>query len=196
MSSGLDTVYVHTLLIRRASKLISSLLGEPCTCQANASIVLPSSPPSTLESLVRLLYTGLVSNLSEDHAKQVCVLAKQIGIDLSIEEVEGLTTTQNEKLDNGHNDNRNNTIDGQKTELGSTLLNIQTLVRNDKIGSTVRLCFPSSRIKRQTSENQTVEMLSGFKGRVQREYNEHSVGQYMGPYDQNENLKLNIQLPN
>ena len=69
-------------------------------------------------------------------------------------------------------------------------------MRNDKIGSTDRLCFPSSRIKRQTSEKQTVEMLSGFKGRVQREYNEHSVGQYMGPYDQNENLKLNIQLPN
>ena len=57
------------------------------------------------------------------------------------------------------------------------------------------MCFPKSRIKRQTSEKQTIELLSGFNGRVQKEYNEHTVGQYMGPYDQNENLKLSIQLP-
>ena len=57
------------------------------------------------------------------------------------------------------------------------------------------MCFPKSRIKRQTSEKQTIELLSGFNGRVQKEYNEHTVGQYMGPYDQNENLNLSIQLP-
>ena len=43
LSSGCDTVYVHTLILRKASKLISSLLGEPCNCQLNASIILPSS---------------------------------------------------------------------------------------------------------------------------------------------------------
>ena len=40
-----------------------------------------------------------------------------------------------------------------------------------------------------------IEKSSGFEGRVQQEYNQHAVGQYMGPYDQNENLKLSIQLP-
>ena len=41
-----------------------------------------------------------------------------------------------------------------------------------------------------------METLSGFEGRVQKEYNTHPIGQYMGPYDQNEHLKLSIQLPN
>ena len=52
LSSGCDTVYVQTLVLKKASKLLGSLLGEPCTCQLNTSIILPSSPSSTLESLV------------------------------------------------------------------------------------------------------------------------------------------------
>ena len=131
--------------------------------------------------------------LSKGHAEQVFVLAKQIGIDLNIDTVEGL----NDELDDGHSsDNGNKPSKDQKViELGSTSLNIETIVRDNKSGSAVKLCFPKSRIKRKTSKNQTIELLSGFNGRVQREYNEHTVGQYMGPYDQNENLKLNIQLP-
>ena len=31
---------------------------------------------------------------------------------------------------------------------------------------------------------------------MQEEYNDHKVGQYMGPYDQNEQLNLNVQLRN
>ena len=37
--------------------------------------------------------------------------------------------------------------------------------------------------------------MSGFQARVQTEYNKHPVGMYMGPYDQNKNLELKIQLP-
>ena len=39
------------------------------------------------------------------------------------------------------------------------------------------------------------EEMTGFHGRVQKEYNSHPVGKYMGPYDQNKNLSLKIQLP-
>ena len=41
-----------------------------------------------------------------------------------------------------------------------------------------------------------IEEMTGFKGRIQKEYNAHPVGKYMGPYDQNKNLKLKIQIPN
>ena len=36
--------------------------------------------------------------------------------------------------------------------------------------------------------------MSGFKGRLQEEYNKHPVGKYMGPYDMNKKCKLNIRL--
>ena len=56
------------------------------------------------------------------------------------------------------------------------------------------LSLPKSRIRTGELENNFVR-LSGFLGRVQREYKICPVGPYAGPYDQNEKLKLNIQLP-
>ena len=76
----------------------------------------------------------------------------------------------------------------------STLLNTKTSVSDRKSGDIVNLCFPKSRIERKASKNRIIEKLSGFEGRVQQEYNKHSVGQW--PYDQNEKLNLSIQLPN
>ena len=38
-------------------------------------------------------------------------------------------------------------------------------------------------------------MLAGFHGRIQAEYNLDPVGQFAGPYDQNEKLDLKLQLP-
>ena len=57
------------------------------------------------------------------------------------------------------------------------------------------LRFPLSRITRDHSKIDVTEALDGFNGRIQDEYNESPVGPYMGPYDQNEDLKLNLQLP-
>ena len=54
--------------------------------------------------------------------------------------------------------------------------------------------LPSSRVCRSEHINNNVQ-LAGFQGRVQREYNNCPVGCYAGPYDQNEKLKLNLQLP-
>ena len=51
--------------------------------------------------------------------EQVFVLAKQIGINLNIDTVEGL----NDELDGGHSDNGNKPSEDQKAvELGSTLV--------------------------------------------------------------------------
>ena len=40
-----------------------------------------------------------------------------------------------------------------------------------------------------------VQVLNGFHGRIQAEYNLDPVGQFAGPYDQNEKLDLKGQLP-
>ena len=57
-----------------------------------------------------------------------------------------------------------------------------------------QLSLPSSRVCRSGHINNNVK-LAGFQGRVQREYNTCPVGCYAGPYDQNEKVKLNLQLP-
>ena len=65
----------------------------------------------------------------------------------------------------------------------------------DSDGASFRLRFPDSRIFRDLSKVGNVETLDGFNGRIQAEYNSDPVGQYAGPYDQNEKLELTVQLP-
>ena len=64
LSSGDDIIDVPTVLLMRASKLIRSVIGEPCTCKPNHSAILPPSPPTMLDKLWTSLYTGHVSSLS------------------------------------------------------------------------------------------------------------------------------------
>ena len=194
LSSGEDKVYVHTVLLVKASKLMCSVLGELCTCLSNPAIILPPSPPTTLISLKTLLYTGIISNMSKYHRNHVLEMSKQMGLDISIELIEN---DDNDDSDVGHNEVDNDSVlDVDPLKLGSTLLSIETIVIDQKCGDSVNLSFPKSRIKREASKNEVMETLSGFEGRVQKEYNTHPIGQYMGPYDQNEHLKLSIQLPN
>ena len=77
LSSGEDKIYVDMVLLVGASKLISSVLGELCTCLSNPAIILPPSPPTTLNSLKTLLYTGIISNLFEYHGNHVLEMSKQ-----------------------------------------------------------------------------------------------------------------------
>merc|ERR1719318_1732532 len=75
-------------------------------------------------------------------------------------------------------------------------LKIKTRILNKKKGSNMELSFPESRLNRDHSKLEVETSLNGYLGRVQSEYNDHPVGQYMGPYDQNRNLELKVQLPN
>ena len=194
LSSGEDKIYVDMVLLVGASKLISSVLGELCTCLSNPAIILPPSPPTTLNSLKTLLYTGIISCISEHHCNHVLEMSKHLGLDISIKLVEN---DENGDSDVGHDEVDNDSVlDVDPVQLGSTLLRIETIVSDQKCGDCVNLCFPKSRIKREASKDEFMETLSGFEGRVQKEYNTHPIGQYMGPYDQNEHLKLSIQLPN
>ena len=55
--------------------------------------------------------------------------------------------------------------------------------------------FPMSRVKRDFLKLNVSNSLEGFDGHVQVVYNESPVGPYQGPYDQNEILSLDVQLP-
>ena len=64
-------------------------------------------------------------------------------------------------------------------------------------GQNFTLNFPKSRRNRNTIPSTVTQFpLKSFKSRVQEEYNCHPVGQFVGPYDQNERIDLNAQLPN
>ena len=76
------------------------------------------------------------------------------------------------------------------------MFKVKTSIKNHKIDEAFELSLPKSRNSRNFSKLKTTEVLDGFKGRVQSEYNQCPVGAYVGPYDQNETLNLSIQLPN
>ena len=62
-------------------------------------------------------------------------------------------------------------------------------------GEEIDFRFPVCRISRDLSKLEDVQELEGFHGRIQAEYNCDPVGQFAGPYDQNEKLDLKLQLP-
>ena len=142
-------------------------------------IILPASPPFTLQNLVTLMHTGYVRELTQEQSSHVINLGKYLGIeiskgDTSVVEVEDKCEAETT------NDNDNK-------------LKIETKIFN-KHGC-LALTFPRSRTQRDQSKKEIDEVLAGFSGRVQREYNEHPVGAYIGPYDLNSKLSLKMQLP-
>ena len=65
-------------------------------------------------------------------------------------------------------------------------------------GSKMNLSMPASRQTRESlsqEERSVSETLSGFKGRIQKEFNTDPMGPYMGPYDQSEKIAMKVQLP-
>ena len=74
-------------------------------------------------------------------------------------------------------------------------LKLDTLILDQDTNEDFSLRFPLSRIARDYSQLDVAEALAGFNGRIQSECNKNPVGQYAGPYDQNQALGLEIQLP-
>ena len=83
---------------------------------------------------------------------------------------------------------------GENGKVSFHVLKLEALITDVKTGEVFALKFPVSRVGRNFSNLNIVEVLDGFNGRIQAEYNANPVGPYVGPYDQNENLKLNLQL--
>ena len=193
VSSG-ESAYVHTALLRNVSVFLCDILSSSCLCETNV-LILPASPPSTLENLVTMLYTGHNSTgLSRDQARHVIEIAKGLDLDITIEVID----SDINNYDNIDADQDSSLIfctdsDADREEQNDQALRIKTTIVN-KHGS-LTLSFPESRSSRQASHMEINENMVGFHGRVQKEYNAHPVGKYMGPYDQNKKLELKIQLP-
>ena len=204
LSSNTDSVFVHKALLRNASKFLRALFGDSC-CSGPDIMILPSNPPTSLSSLVTLLYSGQISILLEEQARHISVLAKCIGIELisdcdraKVKEAGDIgdisVSDDSDDDDCGHDDNQSVLI--EEPQVKSSKLTLDTFICDKKSGNGFSLHFPKSRVKRGKAKNVVKDGLTEFEKRVQEEYNDHKVGQYMGPYDQNEQLNLNVQLRN
>ena len=181
--SGDQSVSVHSVFLKNCSPMLDSLFQSSCPCYQQ-TIILPSSFSSVLSSFTSLLYTGIAINIHRDKVEQLMLLAKELGI-------------ENVDMKDDTTDIRNNPDD--RTEIDDTadipFLKLETIISDFQSNETMRLSFPKSRIKRNITDIKDVGILNGFEGKIQKEYNESPVGQYMGPYDQNKELKLAAQLP-
>ena len=174
--------YVHISLLRNVSPFLNGIISPE-----NNIIILPSCPTLCLHALVTLLHTGYVPGLDQQKAEQVMILVQALGLDNVSREMD---TTMDETVITA---DRSESVE-KTTETGEERkLKTETEMVDKTNSVKVSLSLPKSRRNRKTLEIE--QMMSGFNGRIQQEYNLHPVGQYMGPYDQNRNLKLDIQLP-
>ena len=187
--SGDESAYIHGALLTNVSMFLHDILPSSCLCENNV-LILPSSPPSTLANLVTLLYAGHISGLSRSQSSHVITIAKSLDLDITSEMVDSEINSIDFIIeqDNNNTDGENQSGDVCKNELKIKAENVS------KHGI-LRLKFPQSRSTRESSNLKINENMSGFQGRIQKEYNAHPVGRYMGPYDQNKKLELKIQLP-
>ena len=176
--SGYDRIFVHTAIIRNISKFVKKMLSS-FSLSDKIVIILPASPPATLQNLVTVMYTGHMQELTQEQSGHVINLGNYLGMKISEGDNIGIEVEDNLEAESTVNDN-------DKLKIKTKTFNKHGLLA---------LSFPQSRTQRDKSRNKIKEVLHGFPGRVQREYNEHPVGVYMGPYDLNSKLSLNIQLP-
>ena len=193
--SGADSEFVHVEILRRVNVFLHDLLSLSKCCENNV-LILSYSPPGTLSNLVALLYAGQVSGLSKIQTQQVLKLANVLEINITTEskDIRGTASTSISQINKVAREDSED--ENERNESHRTELKIQTKKIN-KFGNLI-LSFPKSRSNRQKLKKikQSKEnLMSGFQARVQTEYNKHPVGMYMGPYDQNKNLELKIQLP-
>ena len=184
--SGDEKAYVHSALLKNVSSFLHDLLSSSCLHKMTV-LILPSSSASSLENLVTLIYTGKISGLSMYQVEDVVKIAKELSIETTKEKnISSLTfdIETNDDVSHSGNSDKQPNLKELKTDT--------IIVKKNK---SLRIKFPKSRTNRQHINLEIKENLSGLFGRVQKEYNRHPVGKYMGPYDQNRNLKLNIQLP-
>ena len=179
LCSGMQRISVQACLLKNASNFLKDLVQSilPCSC-TDACIILPHTPSPSLKSFVTLLHFGTVSNISNHVMKGVNLISTALGLENVIED--DVSDCLHSSSDYKNDD---------KILLVSTSITFN--------GQNFTLKFPKSRRNRNTLPSTvTLFPLKSFKSRVQEEYNCHPVGQFVGPYDQNERIDLNAQLPN
>ena len=182
VSSGSHKSF-HKSLLRNVSPFLADIISSMPNCDDECVIILPGSPPDTLGNLVTLLYTGLVSGLSKSKARHLSNFAKILGLKISQDE---------EDIESDDSYEEDIDADLESDDIIKEQLKVKTTIVNKKRSLT--LSFPKSRTNRAGFVD-IQENLDGFHGRIQKEFNAHPVGRYMGPYDQNKQISLKIQLP-
>ena len=184
--SGEETDYVHRSILCRVSPLLHSIISSSCQ---NDVLILPYSP-SSLPNILALLYSGSISGITKHQADQVIEMGNLLGISIqsiASEKEDNRDSSESDSSDSDNGKGAEKIEDEVQTNVNQ--LKIKTRISGGKKGTECRK-------NRLQANLQVDENLNGFLGRIQNEYNEHPVGQYMGSYDQNRNLKLNVQLPN
>ena len=95
-----ETDYVHRSILSRVSPILHNIISSSCQCQNNV-LILPSSPPSTLPSIVALIYTGSISGNTKYQADQVIELAKLLGISIQSTASEMMDISDSSDSDSG-----------------------------------------------------------------------------------------------
>jgi uncharacterized C2H2 Zn-finger protein len=202
LCSGKQNISVQSVLLRKASNFLRDILPSPCSCSSNENvIVLPHTLSPTLASLVQMIHEGVIPSVSNRVAKDVMLLAKVLGIRNMSETVINNSSTASD-LDlsvefvmnkSDHSESDDDESDSGEEHANGFLKVVTSINHSDK---SVNLKFPKSRQGRDSHNNSIKQVQQkGFRGRIQTEYNQHPVGKYMGPYDQNKKLRLSAQLP-
>ena len=88
LSSDNQNVLVHTYVLRNVSILLFNLLEFSSVRCEPSVIILPSCSQSSLSALVQLCYTGYISGLSKSETDEVVLLANEMGMVITFENVE------------------------------------------------------------------------------------------------------------
>ena len=214
LSSGDHSFLVHTFVLQNVSSLLFNLLECSSVYCEPTVIILPSSPSSCLAALVNLLFIGNMSGLSRSQTDQVSLLlAKEMGMTSTVDLVE--TETGKDDSDDrsviflGNNADSffpwdvDSDFDIESSASNPSVTESENCRKQLKLETQIsgeskeqfKLSFPKSRVSRDLPSIALHPKMPGFQGRIQDEYNNHPVGPYVGPYDQNEKLELNLQLP-
>ena len=71
--SGEETDFVHRSMLSRVSPFLHNIVFSSCYCLGNV-LILPPSPPSTLASIVALMYNGTFSGIAMNNAEQIILM--------------------------------------------------------------------------------------------------------------------------
>ena len=182
--SGDERISVHWLVMKSSCPTLNVLLNSDCPCSKPNSLILPECYSAILSNFVTLVYTGTVS-IPQGMVTEMKELSFILGLaNIDLFEDENITSI---------NRNNHEEIIVDKVEGVSPGIKLSTTIVEENDLS-FKLSLPKSRNIRYWSNMGQIKHLDGFPGRLQNEYNHCPVGKYAGPYDQNEILKLKIQL--
>ena len=182
--SGDQHITMQAVLLRNVSNLLKETILSPCSC-TDTCIILPHTQYPSLDIFVSLLHGKVIPRVSKDIMDAVNSIAASLG-------VRNITNTENDVFEDTDGADSDDKTD-KNCSFNSTIKVNTIIAFSDQL---VQLQFPKSRLERKGKPNPSKYFQANtFKGRVQKEYNVHPIGQYMGPYDQNKEIALSAQLP-